>query len=459
MSIGLEAMRQATGTDAISAWVRETLLAAGDWQLVSVSRRYERLEPPDDLWRVYRIRVGRGEGGGGEEWAAPFAESRELRLALHGIFDEERWAEYRDDVLGPWRGRQCHPIGGIGYPVVLDDAQFAVWFYPFDPRLTELSRAADPPTVREFLRRERERIFGGRAVKVGTVTVERLRHYPEINAVLRYDVDLGASTARLFAKALRGDAAERSQELMQQIWSLAELSDGLLRVPRPLGHHPDLGIFLEAEAPGEPVPADRTTPGFAGSAIACAEALAVIHDSNLESEEEMSIEDELARLDGVLEQFGYVHPRAHATLRQLLEQIRWRLARSDEEEELVPTHGDIKYDQFLVDRDGRYTLTDFEYFGIAETSWDLAKFCAHAVPSRPLSWEDSNGAEEARVALLERYLELRPDATLHRFPIYEAVHIANRVMVLMWGQSSGWRDTAETLLVLAMERLTLPAPA
>ena len=31
-------------------------------------------------------------------------------------------------------------------------------------------------------------------------------------------------------------------------------------------------------------------------------------------------------------------------------------------------------------------------------------------------------------------------------------------MILMWGQSEGWEQAAESLLTLAMERLQSPAP-
>ena len=44
------------------------------------------------------------------------------------------------------------------------------------------------------------------------------------------------------------------------------------------------------------------------------------------------------------------------------------------EEEMLPTHADLKYDQFMHE-DGRYTLIDFDYFAMAETSYDIAKFC------------------------------------------------------------------------------------
>jgi thiamine kinase-like enzyme len=122
------------------------------------------------------------------------------------------------------------------------------------------------------------------------------------------------------------------------------------------------------------------------------------------------------------------------------------------DEEWRPTHGDLKYDQ-LVHHNGRFTLLDFDYYGVAETSYDLGKYCAYIVPSNPESWEDTVAAEKTRTLFLRRYLELRPHATIHRFPIYESLQLALRAMSFMWAQTSGWERIAETFLVMAHERL------
>ena len=445
--IPLSRMQESTNTASMSLLLEERILAGSDWRLVEARRRYVRLEPPTDYWAAYRVRVApRGDAAG---------DARELRLCVHGVFHPDAWSAYREAVLGPWLGRPCDPLDGLGYPVAFEEEQFAVWFYPFDPQLENLHVAADPAAVRRFLRRSRRSLFGAGA-DVGTVEVHLMRLLPEISAVLRYTVDVDGADRVLFAKAQR--SGETAARVARELWDAAEGSHGLLRVPRPHGFHPELGALLEEAAPGDTVSSDRTSPVFLECADAAAAALAVIHDSNIPASAEMALEDEITRLTEVQEQMSYVHPRAYELLRELLAQLRGRLARVDEEEWL-PTHGDLKYDQMVRDADGSFALTDFEYFGLAETSWDLAKFCAHAVPSMPETWEDSEAAERARARLLARYLELRPDATLQRFPLHEAVHLALRAMVLMWGQRSGWKDAAESLLVLAMDRLTTPPPA
>src|ERR1700737_3754648 len=143
---------------------------------------------------------------------------------------------------------------------------------------------------------------------------------------------------------------------------------------------------------------------------AAAEPLPVTPDPARETDDRITIENELARLDRVAEQFKYVLPMGHFMLLDLIAHMRDRV-RKTVEEEWLPTHGDMKYDQFMH-HNGEMTLLDFDYFATAETSYDLGKFCAYTIPSSPKSWQESVVAEETRVRFLKRYIELRPGATL-----------------------------------------------
>ena len=207
---------------------------------------------------------------------------------------------------------------------------------------------------------------------------------------------------------------------------------------------------------GRPVSSQRTSAEFTLMPTAAAEAIAVIHESGVESDELIEIQRELARLDRVVEQFAYVLPDGHFLLKDLVVHMRDRV-RKTSEEAWLPTHGDLKYDQFVFHND-QFTLLDFDYFATAETSYDLGKFCAYLVPSTPSDWQESVAAEEARTQFLTRYRELRPNATLQRFGVYESLQLALRAMAFMWAQTHGWQRIAETFLVLAFERLKSRLP-
>jgi len=230
----------------------------------------------------------------------------------------------------------------------------------------------------------------------------------------------------------------------------------LLNLPRPLGYVEEMGLLLEEAVRGRPVTGNRLSAEFGRAGIAAAEALAVIHESDIDTGEGIMLEKELARLDRVVDQFAYVLPNGHFLLKDLITHMRDRI-RKTADEDWLPTHGDLKYDQFVFHND-QFTLLDFDYFAHAETSYDLGKYCAYLVPSSPKSWEESLVAEQVRVDFIRRYRELRPHATLQRFGVYESLQLALRAMAAMWTQMPHWQRIAETFLVLAFERLKSRLP-
>jgi aminoglycoside phosphotransferase (APT) family kinase protein len=144
-------------------------------------------------------------------------------------------------------------------------------------------------------------------------------------------------------------------------------------------------------------------------------------------------------------------PKVYFLLRGLLAQISTRAAKVPEEE-VVASHGDYKYNQFLHDN-GKFGLIDVEYFVQAEPSFDLGKYCGHLVPSSPQHWSDTAQANECRRVFLEAYLRVRPEYAGSRFHIYEALSCATRALVVTWSGGPNWQYIAETLVAVAYERL------
>jgi aminoglycoside phosphotransferase len=443
-ALTLETVQQATGTDSAEA-VATAALDGSDWDVIGVRRDGSRLEPPTAYWTTYRVRAQRETRGG--------TEQRRLTLVARACFQPEDWRQYRAWLTDLYGDAPCRPIEGLGHPRFDDDGQCAWWFFPVDPQLPTLAAANDPRALRRLLAPRYSAKTPPARIRVDVV-----RYQPEISAALRYLIidRPGAAERSCFGKLYRGDRGRELHDTTQELWSLSQRRPDLLSVVQPIGYDEELALHLEHAVPGTPVGSDRTDPIFHAAAVAAAEALSVLHDSELPSDNALPLEPELRRLEDVSHRMSLVHPDAGRLLHDLLVQLKARLPRLPAED-TVFTHGDLKYDQFLAN-DGRFTLVDFEEMGTAETSWDLGKWCAHAMPSMPDSWEDSDAAERGRSAFMQRYLELRPDATRGRFPLYEAVHLANRAMVLMWGQVDNWQVAAQSLLTLAMERLHTPAP-
>jgi aminoglycoside phosphotransferase len=443
----LDAAQRATNTAAATRITTEAIAETG-WQLDDIYRYSVRLDPELGYWAVYRATVQRPTRGGKGE-----PESRRLTLVGRVCFDSEDWAEYRDWLRDLYDDAPCRPIGGLGYPVIVEEHQQAWWFYPVDPHMQTLAEATDPRSVRRLIAPR----YSAKTPPA-RILVESVRYHAETSAALKYVVldRRGKPERTVFGKIYREGRGRELHETTARLWAASQAHPDLLSVVEPLAYDDELELHLESEAPGTPVDGDRLSPTFQAAALAAADALAAMHGSDLEIEEDLPLEPELDRLDEVAEQMLLVHPEGGRLLQELVVQLRARLARTPAEDEVV-THGDMKYDQFL-EADGRFTLVDFEDVGRSETSWDLGKWCAHCMPSMPDSGEESEAAEKARAAFLARYRELRPQATLGRFPIYEATHLGNRAMILMWGQGEGWQGAANSMLSLAMERLQTPAP-
>lgn len=437
-------MEDATSLEAVTAFVEE-ILAGNGWQLDRIRKRSSRLDPPN-YWSLFEVSISKDE------------TKRKLRMVAAGSFDAVAWQRLQHRLERSSNGHACDPIKGVGYPRLFPESQHAYWFYPFDPGMPNLPTAADPVAMARILLGLDETAAREFAA-AGRLEIERVRYVPEVGAILRYTIETGAGPVTIYGKVQPGDRGLRTHRIVEGLWEAAKKYDyeGLIYLPRPLGYVDELGLLLEEAIPGKPVAGNRMSVEFGLAAYAAAEAAAVIHESLVPADGEVfRIEAELGRLDRVTQQFIQVHPKAAFLLSDLVVHMREHV-RATEEEAWLPTHGDLKYDQFMH-HNGKLTLLDFDYFASAETSYDLGKFCAYLIPSIPEGWEESLAAEEMRVLFLRRYRELRPYATLQRFAIYEALQLALRAMSFMWAQVPGWERMAETFLVLAFERLKSRLP-
>lgn len=434
-------MDVATSADSVAAFAEEVFQPTG-WRVEEVRRRGMRLNPPETYWALFSVDIYKD------------GEHRDLRVVCKGALNADAWETLSAYLLSNGAGQPCDPINGIGYPRLFPETRHAYWFYPYDPSMPNLPEANDPVRMASILLGVDDPVDVLAAAR--RIEIQRVRYLPEIAAILRYTLDLPGRPGKIFGKVQPGNRGYRTFNVVNGLWRAAAKYPGYLTLPRPLGFIPELGLLLEEAIKGKPVSGNRLSTSFAMTGNAAAEALAVIHESGIECDLRIEIERELARLDRVTEQFTYVLPGGHFLLKDLVGHMRDRIRKTNEEEWL-PTHGDMKYDQFIFHNE-TFTLLDFDYFALAENSYDLGKFCAYLVPSNPRDWRESAAAEEVRVEFIRRYMELRPQATLQRFQVYEALQLALRAMAFMWAQQRGWERIAETFLVLAYERLKSRLP-
>src|SRR5437588_12444938 len=98
----LVTMDAATSEDSVAAYA-EDLLAGTGWQVDSVRRRGNRLEPPDSYWSLFKVGVSHINND---------EEERDLRLDGKGALNPEVWAQLAARLAGPGAGNSSDACNG-----------------------------------------------------------------------------------------------------------------------------------------------------------------------------------------------------------------------------------------------------------------------------------------------------------------------------------------------------------
>src|SRR5579864_8193973 len=398
-----------------------------------------RFEAPRALWNVYEAEL---ELPGGTEVRPLFWTK--------ALFNDAECEHYRSRISWTLRHRNGNPLDRQGYAREFPDRNLFLFFFPTDPTFPALPTVFDVDAMAPILEPHFQHLRPGVAIRA--LTAHRVKYLPEISCIVRYDADIGEDRPlRIFGKVQHSRRGAFTFDVMKALWDLPARAAGQLIVSEPLAYYPDLDLILQSEVPGEEVTGDRHSEIFMHESEVAGGVIAAIHDSGITLGTPHTVDVEINRLGDRLEQFKMSSPKVYFALRDLLKQI---VARADRipAENAVPSHGDYKYNQFLFDG-SHFGLIDVEFFVQAEPSFDLGKYCGHIYPSVPKDWSDTAASEEARRIFLTAYAADRPQYRGARFPLYEALSLATRSLVVTWTQGRNWEYTAETLIALSYEKL------
>lgn len=429
-----EAMREFVATNVIGP-------ALPSVQVKKVrTRQGRRYEAPRILWNVYEATL---ELPGG-------FEAKQL-FWTKAFFDDQECATFRAKVER-LTNRNGNPLDPNGWARHFGELNLFVFFFPTDPVFPALGAAFDERAL-PVLTPHFAHVRPGCAVR--QLTSERVKYLPEISCVVRFDADIGEeSPLQIYGKFQHSRRGALTYEVMRALWNLPARQQGELVLAEPLGYYPKLDLLVQSAVAGHEVEGDRHSEVFMALCAVAGRALGHIHNSGIAVGTPHTVDVEIRRLHERLDEFKMSGPRVFLMLRDLLKQIVAKEQRLPREEP-VPSHGDYKYNQFLFDGE-RFGLIDVEYFVQAEPSFDLGKYCGHIAPSNPQHWSDTAQANEARRVFLDAYCAVRPEYRGERFPLFEALSLATRALVVMWSQPRNWEYIAQTLVALSYERLKSP---
>ena len=398
-----------------------------------------RLEAPRILWNVYRADL---ELPGGVEMQRVFWTK--------AFFREDDLEKYRQNIGRLLAQQNGNPLDPKGFAQYFQDLNLFLFFFPIDPAFHALPMLMDGDSMRGILAPHFARLRPN--AQLQSIEAVRVKYLPEISCIIRYDADFGdGAPASLYGKVQHSKRGKQTYDVMKALWDLPARSEGNLNVAEPLAYYPQYELLLQSEVPGEGIKSDRHSDVFMAQSEAAGRTIGYIHASGITVGAPHTVDVEINRLLNRMDEFKMSSPKVYLALRDLLRQISAKAERIPPEQP-VPSHGDFKYNQFLYDGN-QFALIDVEYFVQAEPSFDLGKYCGHVAPSAPKDWSDTAQANLARKVFLDAYCEIRPEYQGRRLPIYEALSLATRALVVMWAQTRNWDYTAQTLIALAYERL------
>jgi len=269
---------------------------------------------------------------------------------------------------------------------VIEPLHMVVHVWPLDGELPTLVDATEPLRMRRVL----AAALGGRFA-IDQLAIERVRYRRQRRCVLRYVLSGRGSGGEPERRVVYGKLTPRGGQglpgdTLARLRAHFDRRDGGIRIPRPLGWRPELGLALLEEVAGEAEigtalrarargEAKADGPPLEAMLAAAARAAAALHRSGLRLGRPRTLEHRLADLKREVE-----------TTRLFAEAFAerasgWlgRLAELAQHARALPAglcHGDFRHAQLFFAGD-RIGLVDLDTICQSEPALDLGQFVAH----------------------------------------------------------------------------------
>ena len=183
-----------------------------------------------------------------------------------------------------------------------------------------------------------------------------------------------------------------------------ERSPDGVSVPAPVGAIPSLRMWLQRWVSGAPAIERLVGADGAGVAGRIAQAIHKLHQTDLPTRRQHTMDDELRILHDRLPTVTQRSPHGMRRLARVLEACD-RLGTSVPASPLCGIHRDFYHDQVLIDGNRLYLL-DFDLFCRGHPELDVGNFIGHLTEYSLRTWGDPARLVEQEEALIARFLEL-----------------------------------------------------
>lgn len=300
-----------------------------------------------------------------------------------------------------------------------------------DPAMRFLARALDPVEVQDRFAVFSIRLAGATA-RHELQTIRVCRYKAGRRCLVEYDLEveppgLPAQRITLLGKGRAKGPDQATCSLLEALWNhgFAADSPDAISVPEPLGILADFHMWFQRKVPG--TSATRLLLEADGVRLAqrIAEAIHKLHQGSFPTFRRHTMSDELRILRQRLEAVAQARPQWSSRLQRLLDacaRLRSGLPRS----QLRTIHRDFYPDQVIV-AGQRIYLLDFDLCCQGEVGLDVGNFAGHLIEQGLRTLGDPAALADREQALVQKFLELSGETTLHAIRVYTTLTLARHI--------------------------------
>lgn len=281
--------------------------------------------------------------------------------------------------------------------------------------------------------------------------IRLLRHKPGRRFVVAYDVECDGRMLGVIGKCRARHVPIQALRRLRAFWKAGfdEGCDDRISVPRPIGVWPDLGIWLQLEAPGVAATNLLDQAGATRLAAPVAEAAHKIHRAGVRSDHKHELADELRILREKLSEAARTLSRLASRIARLASGCE-RLAASLPSPQACGIHRDFYSDQVIVSGE-RLCVIDFDLYCEGDPGLDIGNFLGHVIEQSLREYGRTEALADVVETTRERYAVLAGARNLQAADVYTELTLARHVYLSTVLPDR--RHTTEPLLDLCESRI------
>ncbi len=293
-----------------------------------------------------------------------------------------------------------------------------------DPKMLFLSKALDPSFMAKALANSLE------IENLRLNSIEVKRYKPKRRCLIAYTFisESNSEPLTVLGKARARNLNKYNYNLQQKLYNSGfdESSKDGIFVPKPLGLIPELQMWLQEWSKGCPINQLITKPSGIELIQKITKAIHKLHETNIPTNREHSMADELAILDDRLNKVAKLHPAWTLRLKRLMKACE-NLASSISPVNFKGIHRDFYHDQLLLDGSNIYLL-DLDLYTKGDPALDIGNFIGH-LTELAMRMGNVRALNTQEVAMENAYVELASEESRSKVQVYKILTLARHIFI------------------------------